>query len=79
MIEDYVHYVCSSAVPKAMKFELVQSESKRESEIQALKQETGAMKASSETWKMNYLHLKVLAWRTRTSYCHNLFVNTQLT
>ncbi|KAJ8047536.1 hypothetical protein HOLleu_06562 [Holothuria leucospilota] len=37
MIEDYVHYVCSNAVPKAMKFELVQSESKCDSEIQALK------------------------------------------
>ncbi|KAJ8043932.1 hypothetical protein HOLleu_11257 [Holothuria leucospilota] len=30
-------YVCSNAIPKAMKFELVQSESKRDSEIQAIK------------------------------------------
>lgn len=34
-IEDYVNYVCSNAMPRAMKVEAIQSESNRDSEIQA--------------------------------------------
>ncbi|PIK48013.1 hypothetical protein BSL78_15114 [Apostichopus japonicus] len=57
MIEDYVNYICSNAVPKAMKFEVVQSESKQDSEIQAL---CSALKSGdwSDENVRDYRHMK---------------------
>ena len=36
LVEDYVHYVCSNAVPKAMTLEELKQQTKKDVEMQAL-------------------------------------------